>query len=74
MSATRCIDVWAKNLNNGSIDNCTSQENLKFYFNGDPNKTSIRICCDDFVANQAYDSLIFKPDVWAEDEEGNRDF
>lgn len=64
MPTTGCIDVWAKDLNDGSVDNCTSQEDLKFYFDGDPNKTSVRICCDDFVAQQAYDSLQLNLEVW----------
>ncbi|MBK7810888.1 MAG: HYR domain-containing protein [Saprospiraceae bacterium] len=74
MPATGCIDIWAKDLDHGSFDNCTSQENLKFYFNGDVNATSITICCDDFVNAGANDELRVEVEVWVEDEEGNRDY
>ncbi|MBK7231938.1 MAG: hypothetical protein IPH93_06680 [Saprospiraceae bacterium] len=57
-----------------AFDNCTSQENLKFYFNGDVNATSITICCDDFVNAGANDELRVEVEVWVEDEEGNRDY
>jgi len=74
MPASGCIDVWAKDLDLGSFDNCTSKENLKFYFNGDENQTSITICCDDFVNAGANDELRVEVEMWVEDEEGNRDY
>ncbi len=74
MPATKCIDIWAKDLDHGSFDNCTSKENLKFYFDGDPAKTSIRVCCDDFVAAKANDELRVEVEMWVEDEEGNKDY
>ncbi|MFZ1515830.1 MAG: T9SS type A sorting domain-containing protein [Saprospiraceae bacterium] len=74
MPTSQCIDIWARDLDKGSYDNCTKQENLKLYFNGDPNKTSIRVCCDDFVKAEANDELVIEVEVWVEDEEGNKDF
>ncbi|MCC6816556.1 MAG: HYR domain-containing protein [Saprospiraceae bacterium] len=74
MPVNGCIDIWAKDLDHGSFDNCTSKDNLKFYFNGDPNQQSIRICCDDFVAKQANDELVVDVEMWVEDEEGNKDY
>ncbi len=74
MPATGCIDIWAKDLDHGSYDNCTSQGNLKFYFNGDPNQPSIRICCQDFIDKQANDELRVDVEMWVEDEEGNKDY
>ncbi|MBK7466967.1 MAG: hypothetical protein IPJ43_09140 [Saprospiraceae bacterium] len=74
MPATGCIDVWAKDLNLGSFDNCTSKDNLKFYFNGDKTAASKTICCQDFVAAGAGDELVVNVEMWVEDEEGNTDF
>ncbi len=74
MPTSGCIDVWARDLDRGSFDNCTSKDDLKFYFDGDPNKQSIRICCDDFVAKQANDELTVEVEMWVEDQEGNKDY
>lgn len=35
MQTTGTIEVWAKDFDNGSSDNCTSKENLWFTFNGE---------------------------------------
>lgn len=74
MPSSKCIDIWAKDLDRGSYDNCTPQDKLKFYFDGDPNKTSIRICCDDFVEKKVNDELNIDVEMWVEDEEGNKDY
>jgi len=74
MPTSQCIDIWARDLDKGSYDNCTKQENLKLYFHGDPKKTSIRVCCDDFIEAEANDELVIEVEVWVEDEEGNKDF
>lgn len=74
MPATGCVDIWAKDLDHGSYDNCTSKDNLKFYFDGDPNKPSIRICCQDFIDKKANDELRVDVEMWVEDEEGNKDY
>ena len=74
MPASKCVTIWAKDLDRGSYDNCTDQDDLLFYFNGDPNATSITICCDDFVAAGANDELLVDVQMWVEDEEGNTDY
>ncbi|MEP7197628.1 MAG: T9SS type A sorting domain-containing protein, partial [Saprospiraceae bacterium] len=74
MPTTGCIDIWAKDLDRGSFDNCTAKDKLKLYFDNDPNKTSIRICCEDFVSKKADDELIIDVELWVEDEEGNKDY
>ena len=74
MPASKCVTIWAKDLDRGSFDNCTDQDDLLFYFNGDPNATSITICCDDFVAAGANDELLVDVQMWVEDEEGNTDY
>ncbi|MBK7232772.1 MAG: hypothetical protein IPH93_11060 [Saprospiraceae bacterium] len=73
MPSSGCVSIWAKDLDKGSFDNCTSQDNLKFYFDNDPNKTSIEICCEDFVNAKVDDELILSVEMCVEDEEGNKD-
>lgn len=74
MPSSGCVTVWAKDLDRGSFDNCTASDDLLFYFNGDPNATSITICCDDFVAAGVNDELLVEVQMWVEDEEGNTDY
>lgn len=74
MPSSGCVDIWAKDLNLASFDNCTPQNKLKYYFNGDTSKKSIRVCCDDFVKNHISDELVVNVQMWVEDEEGNKDY
>ncbi|MBK6544023.1 MAG: HYR domain-containing protein [Saprospiraceae bacterium] len=74
MPASKCVTVWAKDLDRGSFDNCTNADDLLFYFNGDTSATSITICCDDFVAAGANDELLVDVQMWVQDEEGNTDY
>ncbi|HRI35432.1 MAG TPA: hypothetical protein PLD02_16905, partial [Saprospiraceae bacterium] len=74
MPASGCVDIWAKDLNLGSYDNCTPKDSLKFYFDGDENKPSIRVCCDDFVKAGQNDELRVNVEMWVQDEEGNKDY
>ncbi|MEO6189946.1 MAG: T9SS type A sorting domain-containing protein [Saprospiraceae bacterium] len=74
MPASGCITIWARDLDHGSFDNCSPKDSLKFYFDGDPNKPSITICCQDFIDKQANDELRVNVEMWVEDEEGNRDY
>jgi hypothetical protein len=68
------ICVWASDLDDGSFDNCTDQEDLKFYFNGDTSMTSYCVNCDTFAARGGGEKVLFDVEVWVEDEEGNKDF
>ena len=68
------ICIWASDLDDGSFDNCTDAENLKFYFNGDTSMTEYCINCDTFEARGADDKVLIDVQVWVEDEEGNTDF
>ncbi|MCC7027462.1 MAG: HYR domain-containing protein, partial [Saprospiraceae bacterium] len=74
MPSSGCVDIWAKDLNLGSYDNCTPKDSLKFYFDGDENKPSIRVCCDDFVKAGQNDELRVNVEMWVQDEEGNKDY
>jgi hypothetical protein len=74
MPSSGCVDIWAKDLDLGSYDNCTTKDKLKFYFDGDPTKASVTVCCDDFVNAKANDELKLEVEMWVEDEEGNKDY
>ncbi|MBK8484316.1 MAG: T9SS type A sorting domain-containing protein [Saprospiraceae bacterium] len=74
MPTSGCVDIWAKDLDLNSSDNCTPRNRLKFYFNGDTSKRSIRVCCEDFVRQQKSDELTISVQMWVEDEEGNKDY
>ncbi|MDX1684040.1 MAG: cohesin domain-containing protein [Saprospiraceae bacterium] len=68
------ICIWASDLNDKSFDNCTAEEDLKFYFNGDPNMLEYCVNCDTFEARGADDKILIDVEVWVEDEEGNTDY
>ncbi len=74
MPSSGCVDIWAKDLDFGSYDNCTPKSRLKFYFDGDTSKKSRRVCCEDFKKANANDELQITVQMWVEDEEGNKDF
>ncbi len=74
MPSSGCVDIWAKDLDINSSDNCTPKNRLKFYFDGDTSKKSIRVCCEDFVKHQKSDELSIEVQMWVEDEEGNKDY
>ncbi|MBK7466230.1 MAG: hypothetical protein IPJ43_05080, partial [Saprospiraceae bacterium] len=74
MPSSGCVDIWAKDLDAGSYDNCTPKSRLKFYFDGDTSRKSRRVCCEDFRRAGANDELIIDVQVWGEDEEGNKDY
>ncbi len=74
MPTTGAITVWASDLNIGSYDNCTEEQNLKFYFFGDPKWKGYVISCDTFKKYGASGKYTAEVEMWVEDEEGNTDF
>jgi hypothetical protein len=66
------IVIHAKDFDNGSFDNLTSSDKLKFYFDGEPFKDSIRFTCFDLVLIGEYEMKLDVA-VWVEDESGNSD-
>lgn len=68
-----CITIEARKFDLGSIDDVTPQNKLKFYFNGDKNKDSIQICCEDLLASGNCDEMSLDLQLWVEDECGNTD-
>lgn len=68
---TKCVDIFAKDLDQGSYDNCTIPEGLKFYFERDRSKSKITVCCNDFEAANQSDELRIMQEISVEDEVGN---
>lgn len=71
MPSTGTIKVWAKDLDAGSYDNCTSRANLKFTFG--PNKGD---SCQSFNCKNIPNGVSFtnEVDIYVWDEAGNVDF
>ncbi len=74
LPSTGKVSIIAKDLDFESFDNCSSKDKLKFFFDGDINKTSIMVTCDDFIASGQCDQLRFEVEMWVEDDEENRDY
>ena len=78
LPSTGKVTIIAKDLDFGSFDNCSSKDKLKFFFDGDINKTSTVYTCEDFAAkvncNNSRYKVEFEIEMWVEDEEGNRDY
>jgi hypothetical protein len=66
MPSTQSIDIWASDLDDGSFDNCTEQEDLIFSFSSDTSETSRTFDCDDLGT--------IGVEIWVTDEEGNQAF
>ena len=60
------IDIWARDLDDGSFDNCTSNEDLIFSFSSDTSDTYMTLTCDDLGEIEV--------EIWVTDECGNQDF
>ena len=69
---TGCVNIQAKNLDQGSFDDITSPDKLLFYFDGDRNKEVYQFCCDDLVAAGECEQLLVELQLWVEDEAGNK--
>ncbi|HMW40118.1 MAG: T9SS type A sorting domain-containing protein [Saprospiraceae bacterium] len=70
-----CVEVLAKELVTFAGDNCTDSADLKYYFNDDPNKPGIRICCEELISSDFCGLEVQKKLlVYAEDEFGNKSF
>ncbi|MCC7027574.1 MAG: T9SS type A sorting domain-containing protein [Saprospiraceae bacterium] len=78
LPTTGKVTILAKDLDFGSFDNCSSKDKLKFFFDGDINKTSTVYTCEDFAAkvncNNSRYKVEFDIEMWVEDEEENRDY
>jgi hypothetical protein len=75
LSSNTPITFSAKIFDEGSYDNITPANKLKFYFNGDPTMTSISIGCAEYqqlVSMGSSRDLYYQ--MYVEDEAGNKDF
>ena len=72
MPATGSITVQATEFDDGSTDNVTAPEDLKFYFNNDPLLTEYTINCDSFETRGVFDELVVELTFMIQDEALNR--
>jgi hypothetical protein len=72
LPATGTITVQATEFDDGSTDNVTLPENLKFYFNNDPLLTEYTINCDSFVKHGVFNELVIPLTFMIQDEALNR--
>lgn len=78
LPSTGKVSIFAKDLDFGSYDNCTPRDKLKYYFDGDRNKSSIMVTCEDFLlltsCNNPKPTVAIEIEMWVEDDEDNRDY
>ena len=71
MPSSGQITIWAKDLDDGSFDNCTHNRDLRFSFSADLSDISRTYDCDD-IPNGVENT--FEVEVYVTDESGNRDY
>ncbi|HQU53873.1 MAG TPA: hypothetical protein PK643_12670, partial [Saprospiraceae bacterium] len=71
MPSTGNIEVWAKDLDAGSYDNCSDQGNLRFSFTSDGLTPSLSFSCSDITNGKSQE---FELEIWVIDESGNEDY
>lgn len=78
LPSTGKVTILAKDLDFGSYDNCTPRDKLKYYFDGDRNKSSKMVTCEDFLlltsCNNPKPTVAIEIEMWVEDDEDNRDY
>lgn len=75
LNSKSSVTINATEFDQGSYDNVTPKDKLKFYFNGDPTKTSISVGCEEYqlVASMGSSRELYYQ-MYVEDEAGNKDF
>ncbi|MBK8622321.1 MAG: T9SS type A sorting domain-containing protein [Saprospiraceae bacterium] len=68
---THQAEIWASDMNLGSFDNCTQQQNLVFSFSADTADQVAFLSCDDLNDGIAGEVLV---DMFVTDHNGNQDF
>lgn len=71
MPSSGMIEVWAKDLDLGSFDNCTSRDQLKYSFTADTSDKSMIFTCDS-LKGEAF--ITFTVRMYVTDEQGNQDY
>jgi hypothetical protein len=70
MPSTGTIEVWAKDLDRASEDNCTPKDKLKYSFTKDTAKASQIFTCKN-IPNGKEQAV--QVDIWVTDQSGNQD-
>lgn len=71
MPTAGSIEVWAKDLDKGSYDNCTASDKLRFSFTDTVSHTSRIFTCNDIRNGKL---SVVEVNIWVHDEAGNKDF
>ena len=71
MPSSGRIEVWAKDFNIGSFDNCTAAEDLRYSFTEDGRTPSMLFTCGSLGGQAVLEREV---QMWVIDESGNRDF
>ena len=66
--------ISAISLDDGSIDDTSPQDKLKFYFDGDTSLKELRITCNYLNIIDCNQELNIFVELWVQDEAGNADF
>lgn len=70
MDINGTVELWAKDFDLGSFDNCTDQENLKISFSSDITDVVKIFSCSHIPDGE---SNILNQQIWVTDENGNQD-
>ena len=70
MPSTGTLEIWAKDLDRASEDNCTPKDKLKFSFTKNTADASKVVSCAD-IRNGKEQAI--ELDIWVTDESGNQD-
>lgn len=71
MPSSGSLELWAKDLDKGSYDNCTSADQLRFYFDANLSQPSRALTCKDIPNGK---SALIPVSIWVVDEAGNKDY
>jgi hypothetical protein len=71
MPSTGSIEIWAKDFDRGSADNCTDASKLKFSFSKNVADANRLLKCSD-IRNGREETITIT--MWVTDESGNQDF
>ncbi|MEP7268932.1 MAG: SdrD B-like domain-containing protein [Saprospiraceae bacterium] len=71
MPSTGSLEIWARDLDRASEDNCTPKDKLKFSFTKDVSTASRTMTCKDIIDGK---EQAIELEIWVTDLSGNQDF
>ncbi|HQW02104.1 MAG TPA: hypothetical protein PLR30_06495, partial [Saprospiraceae bacterium] len=71
MPSTGSIEIWAKDLDRGSTDNCTPNSELRFSFSSNPSNASRIFNCSDILNGRQH---AVEVQIWVTDNSGHQDW